>query len=155
MNFASRISATDTDDVFASPTQGKDQQLIVADLTNFLDVLLILVIFFIVSTTINYPLLPLQLPISESATITPNKYGQQTLHLSIAGNDVYRLQDTNYSLSKLNTKLATLYAENPERVVIVYADQTTLFGDFMKVVDLTKSVGFRRIEHCQQKEISI
>ena len=143
---------------FQMPKHGKNQQLNIADLTNFLDVLLILVIFFIVSTTLNHPLLPLKLPETESAVIDQSKYRRETLYLSIQEKNSYRLQNKNYNYLSLRIKLKDLFTENPSRKIILYADQDVSFGDFIRLVDLFKTIGFEEVNIASEplkKEVNL
>ena len=113
------------------------------DLTAMVDVVFLLIIFFMVSTTFITleSGLPVDLPQAQTAvaqatdlpTVTVTRDG----HIYLAGSEIAE--------HELVSALQGLLADSPSATVILRADQSIEFGLPVRVMDLIKQAGAQRI----------
>ena len=119
------------------------------DITPLIDVVLLLVIFFMLTTTfIGAPAIKVNLPTSSAkeiskeqkeVKITVTKDGKIYVDPRTGGSkDPISLKE----LEKLLTKVAR---ENRDTMVIVRADENTTHGNVVTVMDLAKNSGLNRL----------
>ena len=116
--------------------QSSDQQI---DLTPMLDVVFIMLIFFIVTATfIKLPGVDVNNSQSENAiTRKPN------MIVAITGNNEIWINREQVSEKFLRTKIALLYSDNPNGELIIQADERANIGKIVKVADAAKEVGVK------------
>ncbi len=111
------------------------------DLTPMIDVVFLLLIFFMLTSIFGRPMLPLNLPESETGNIAEEPglsvtlLQDGTLHLD---NEPIRREDLAAALSKA-------FEGAPNRELSLRADQGVLFGEVVKVMDLSKKGGAEEI----------
>ncbi len=109
------------------------------NITPLLDVILMLLIFFMISTSFVFqPGMMIKLPPSESSQTTTPK-GAQVLITS--ENEIYfeRLRTT---LDEIQERM-TDYPD--KRILLIKADQSVSHGTVVKVMDRAKLAGFQRL----------
>lgn len=121
------------------------------DLTPLIDVVFLLLIFFLITTTfvrryetvvtINLPegQGEVMLRESQNLTIFIDREGLFTLHGPLA-NDSDAVDYDN-----LTTELEAIYANNPALGVFIRADRDVDYGAFMDVLLLAKEIGFGQV----------
>lgn len=102
------------------------------DLTPLIDVVFMLLIFFIMTTTFNKPILDIILPSSEQAE--SNTVKEEELLLSIDKEGMYHYKDTLLSAEEVQI----LLVENTELLLNLFVDKEAPFEAFVTVVDMAK-----------------
>ncbi len=127
-------------------------QLIIVSL---IDILAILLIFFIVSTTFrkDQPRLQINLPESQSAeTVAAEK--REPLLLRVKSAEEISLGSQPVALDSLAEALIAAKAKEPDRSIALQADRDAPFGVVVKVLDALKSAGIKNIPAFTQPEPS-
>lgn len=101
------------------------------DLTPLIDVIFMLLIFFIMTTTFSRPVLDIILPSAEtSSTSSTNK--EQVISIKADGSMHYEGRQIDV------TEIEAVLDERPEALLNLYVDQKAPFDAFVKVVDVAK-----------------
>ena len=110
--------------------------------TSLIDVMFLLLIFFMVSSTFkNQPAIDLSLPRSSSAldtTVTPT-----VVYLTRDGR--LFLDDEQVDPDTLEDRLRRLQAASGEDRIVLRADEHAEHGAVVELIDLIKQSGFRRV----------
>jgi biopolymer transport protein ExbD len=101
------------------------------DLTPLIDVIFMLLVFFIMTTTFSRPVLDILLPTSETAEASNNRQ-EQIVSIKADGTLHYDGRQIEKS------ELAGILDEKPEALLNLYVDQKTPFEAFVGVVDIAK-----------------
>ena len=122
-------------------------------IVSLIDILAILLIFFIVTTTFrkNLPQLQINLPESKSAEQAPAEKDEPVV-LSVKSADEISLDGKPVTLDLLADALKTVRAEAPARPIAMQADREAPFGVVVKVLDALKDAGIKNIPAFTQPE---
>ena len=122
-------------------------------IVSLIDILAILLIFFIVTTTfrINQPQLQINLPESKSAEQAPAE-DNQPLVLRVKSAEEITLDEKPVTLESLAASLKTLRDQAPQRPMAMQADRETPFGVVVKVLDALREAGVKNIPAFSQPE---
>lgn len=102
------------------------------DLTPVIDVIFMLLIFFIMTTTFSKPVLDIVLPASETAADAGRKSAELVISVKADGTLYY--QDRQLTQQELTSVLET----RPEALLNVYVDEKAPFEAFVSVIDIAK-----------------
>ena len=116
-----------------------DEELVV-NITSLIDVIFILLIFFMVSTQFKRSSLPLDLPRSEDATQERNT----TKVLAVTA-DSMELDGDKITLEALENVLAALYAREPELALSLECERTVEFERIVQILTKIQAAGISRI----------
>ena len=117
----------------------REEELVV-NITSLIDVIFILLIFFMVSTQFKRSSLPLDLPQSEDTTQEQNT----TKVLAVTANAI-ELDGSAITLETLQATLATLYEQNPELALSLECERTVDFERIVQILTKIQAVGISRI----------
>jgi biopolymer transport protein ExbD len=118
------------------------------NVTSLIDVLFLLLIFFMVSSTFRqHPAIKLELP--EAAVAEPSRTDALTLTIS-ADRRLY-LQGEEIELGALRDRLRTALADQPDLVVVLQADRKVDYGLVIEAIDLAKQAGVRKLSAFTEK----
>lgn len=117
----------------------REEELVV-NITSLIDVIFILLIFFMVSTQFKRSSLPLDLPQSEDTTQEQNT----TKVLAVTANTI-ELDGNAVTLETLQATLAALYEQNPELVLSLECERTVDFERIVQILTKIQAVGISRI----------
>ena len=122
-------------------------------IVSLIDILAILLIFFIVTTTfrINQPQLQINLPESKSAEQAPAE-NNQPLVLRVKSAEEITLDEKPVTLESLAASLKTLRDQAPRRPIAMQADREAPFGVVVKVLDALREAGVKNIPAFTQPE---
>jgi biopolymer transport protein ExbD len=122
-------------------------------IVSLIDILAILLIFFIVTTTfrINQPQLQIDLPESKSAEQAPAE-DNQPLVLRVKSAEEITLDEKPVTLESLAASLKTLRDQAPQRPIAMQADREAPFGVVVKVLDALREAGVKNIPAFTQPE---
>ncbi len=128
----------------------KERKKISINITSLIDVLFILLIFFMVSSTfLEQPGMKLQLPKAKSASI------QRVKNLAIfidAQQQIY-LNDKPYALDNLEEALQKHVTGHKPPTLILKADKTVPHGLVVQVMDLVKQAGIKKLVIATEVEL--
>ncbi|WP_225073819.1 biopolymer transporter ExbD [Desulfuromonas sp. CSMB_57] len=112
------------------------------DLTPMLDVVFLLLIFFLLTSIFARPLLPLDLPEAASGQVLQ----EPEISLSIQRDGTLDLNGDRVIREELAEKLAVLLsARTRERDVSLRSDRGVPFGQVVEIMDLAKQAGAENI----------
>lgn len=125
-------------------TRKKRQPSII--ILSLIDILAILLIFFIVTTTFRktQPQLQINLPDSKTAELAPADQIEPLL-LQVKAEDEIMLDGKEITLDVLAAELVRLREEAPERPIAMQADREAPFGTIVGVLDALKEAGIKNI----------
>jgi len=115
---------------------------ILINITSLIDVLFLLIIFFMVSSTfVEKPGMDLELPESETSTLKEIK----DLVLQIQADETMFLNNRPVGWSDLKGSIENEYKQNPDAALILKADKDVRHGSVVRVMDIAKQVGIKRL----------
>jgi biopolymer transport protein ExbD len=113
------------------------------DLTPLVDVVFLLLIFFMLSTTfIVAPGIKVNLPTSSSTEISREK---KEVRVVMAKDDKIFVEQKLVSIEELEKYLKKAARESPEGMVIIQADERVPHGNVVEVMDVAKTSGFNKL----------
>lgn len=109
------------------------------DLTPLIDVVLLLVIFFMLTTTFTNleSRIKVNLPTSDFATVEPSK----NITVTITENNTIYFNGKLIDPLKITENVATELKNDPKKMVVLEADKNVLHGKVISVMDLIKKGG--------------
>lgn len=114
------------------------------NITSLIDVVLLLLIFFMISTTfVTQPGIRIDLPKAQK-TVKNVAQERNTIIIS-ADNRIYLNRQEIADLEELRAALRELKAQQTSELIIIKADQNVAHGIVVSVMDLAKTSGFSRI----------
>jgi len=112
------------------------------NITSLIDVLFLLLIFFMVSSTfLDEPGMELSLPEAESAEAGEKK--EFALYISPKGE--YRLNNSSVHKDSLQTKLKHILRKLNDETLVVKADAATAHKDVVKAMDSARLAGIKKL----------
>jgi biopolymer transport protein ExbD len=111
------------------------------DLTPMIDVVFLLLIFFMLTSIFAKPMLPLNLPKAETGQVAE----EPKVTISLLQDGTMRLDDQPVELAGLTAALAVRFGQSASRELSLRADQGVPFGQVVKVMDLAKQAGAEEI----------
>lgn len=116
---------------------------VLLDLTPLIDVVFLLLIFFMVSTTFVQDAagLKIDLPRSDNRDAIDAK---QDVSIRVAADGGVFVDDAGVTLESLREHLAAAAKKNPETMVVLEADQAVDHGRVVEVLDLARDLGLTR-----------
>lgn len=114
-------------------------------IVSLIDILAILLIFVIVTTTFrrDQPEVVIKLPESSTAVAAPNPADPAVL--SITADERLFLDQRQVELGNLKTALQEMLATAPQRPLALNADTKAPFGLIIKVLDVLKEAGVKNL----------
>ena len=113
------------------------------DLTSMVDVVFLLLIFFMISTTfVESPGIDVSLPQSSTGAVekTPKE-----VRVSVTSDGTIYYQDKALSLMELAASLAELRGSAHEITFLLMADKDARHGTVVEVMDLARETGFGKL----------
>lgn len=126
----------------------KKSRGLIINVTSLIDVMFLLLIFFMVTSTFkDQPAINLVLPRSSTATETVSM--PTILYLTAEG-QVY-LNDTLMTPEELGKELERLHTTTGDDRMVMSADQEADHGDVVELIDIIKNSGFTRVSISARK----
>ena len=121
---------------FTSHKRRRNPSVIIVSL---IDVLLVVMIFLMVTTTFKKPQPALKLALPESRQAQPGAADTKPLVITIATNAPYfYLAETPVTIERLQKELLAAVKLDPQVKVAIRADKKSPFGEVVKVIDAAK-----------------
>lgn len=116
------------------------------NIVSLIDILAILLIFFIVTTTFKKTQPQFEINLPESNTSTPSEEVEKDpLVLVVKGADAIALDGTPLKIDELAARLREARGKNPDRPIAMQADEQASFGLIVQVLDALKEAGVKNI----------
>ena len=122
--------------------RAKNKRTVVLNVTSLIDVLFLLLIFFMISTTfLSTPAIKLELPEAKHA----DAVRQQPLVVYVDEDGTLYLNDEPINAARLPAALKDKLMENDDKAVILKADSRVSHGSVVEIMDIVKGAGARRL----------
>lgn len=119
-------------------------------ITSLIDIIFILLIFFMISSTFIRPATHVRLPVSATREEAPD---QNMITITLTEDDSLYLEKDKVSFENFQTELLDRISTNSNEVVaLFYGDSGISFEKFMVVMDILKSSGIRGIAISHKEE---
>jgi biopolymer transport protein ExbD len=119
------------------------QTLSEINVTPLLDLAFVLLIIFMITTPLIENSIDLVVPSSSTAKTSLNP--SEVLTISIDKNDAMKLNNEVLTAADLESRLATLHAENPSTAVMVRPDRDLAVQKFVSVMDILRRTGIAKV----------
>jgi biopolymer transport protein ExbD len=118
------------------------------DMTPLIDIVFQLLLFFILTSAMLQPSLPLDLPGSPQK----NEGTEADMVISIDAEGRIFLNDTPASLETVEPAIAALVREKPAAAVILRGDKLVQYGSFFEVLDMIRNAGIKTLSLAYEEE---
>lgn len=113
-----------------------------------IDIMLMLLIFFMLTTNfVTYTSHNIDLPDSRTATVLKDK----ELKIFVTPDHKIFLNDTPVTMESLPGLLKPILAKDPDKTVILRADEKTQLGYTVGIIDIVKEAGGKRLSVTTEK----
>lgn len=127
----------------------KKRRKVIINITSLIDVLFLLLIFFMISSTfVEQPGMKLELPESKSSTTEKIK----ELILEINADQSMKLNQEPVTMENLEQRFKDLLRSLEEKSLVLKADKNVPHGTVVKVMDLAKLSGLEKLIIATQVE---
>ena len=136
---------------FRCPRRNKRLADSLLDLTPLIDVVFLLLIFFLITTTFvrnQESLVPINLPQGPSEVITPE---EEQLSILVDQQGSFYLSTSDDERGHpvddvaLENELRTIFQTNPDLIIFLRGDRAVDYGRIMDVFLLARQIGFERV----------
>ena len=115
----------------------KEKNFVSINITSLIDVVFMLVIFFMLSSSFNKSSIPISLPSSENSIQSSDT---ESIRVTISKEKIIFLNDSITSIKNLSTESQKLLTSLGTRNAVLYSDENVSLGFMISVIDeLTKS----------------
>ena len=120
-------------------TRGKTSRAATVPMTSLMDVIFLLLCFFVTSSVFSQweTEIQISLPTAKSATVPGRLPGQVILNVSEEGK--VSVNGINLTLDEVTTRLGRIAKIYPGQPVIIRADKATAYDSLMQVIDACRS----------------
>jgi biopolymer transport protein ExbD len=130
-------------------SRGKTDKTIDVNLTPLIDVVFLLLIFFMVSTSFVFTnSLKVNLPKAKGDTVDIKK----NVNIVITKEDKISIDGKVISKTRLLEKLKILNKKHPNATIVLQADADSKHGDVVYVMDKSKKAGFKKFAIAAEDE---
>jgi biopolymer transport protein ExbD len=120
----------------------KKKRRVLINITSLIDVMFLLLIFFMVTSTfLDQPGMKLELPSAESAEVAR----VEKLVLYISSDDEVVFNDQSIALDDLEETMRAALSEIEDRTLVLNADKAVQHGTVIRVMDIAKKLGLERL----------
>lgn len=115
----------------------KEKNFVSINITSLIDVVFMLVIFFMLSSSFNKSSIPISLPSSENSIQSSDT---ESIRVTISKEKIIFLNDSITSIKNLSNESQKLLTSSGTRNAVLYSDENVSLGFMISVIDeLTKS----------------
>lgn len=120
----------------------REEEDAAVDMTPMLDIVFIMLIFFIVTTSF---VKEAGIEVNKPKAAQASKQKNANIFIAINARGEVHMDKSVVDIERVSAKLESLLAEQPTDVVIIQADKEAKHGIVVKVMDAIKSTGVSRI----------
>jgi biopolymer transport protein ExbD len=122
--------------------RAKHKRSVILNVTSLVDVLFLLLIFFMVSTTfVSTPAIKLELPKAKNA----DAVRQDPLIVYVDMNGNIFINDEPVDMALFEAAIQAKLEEHDEKAVVLKADSRVSHGNVVEIMDVLKGAGTRRL----------
>ena len=115
----------------------KEKNFVSINITSLIDVVFMLVVFFMLSSSFNKSSIPISLPSSENSIQSSDN---ESIRVTISKEKIIFLNDNITSIKNLSSESQKLLTSLGTRNAVLYSDENVSLGFMISVIDeLTKS----------------
>lgn len=115
----------------------KEKNFVSINITSLIDVVFMLVVFFMLSSSFNKSSIPISLPSSENSIQSSDT---ESIRVTISKEKIIFLNDSITSIKNLSSESQKLLTSSGTRNAVLYSDENVSLGFMISVIDeLTKS----------------
>ncbi|MBA7639611.1 Tol-Pal system protein TolR [subsurface metagenome] len=118
------------------------------DLTPLLDMVFLLLIFFLLTSFLVLPSIPVALPEAETAEV----HEKPDISITIKSDGSLQFNGKPVSDDKLQRSLKRIYTFGQPKEVIIQSDKEVPFGRVIEVMDISKKSGARNISFLVERK---
>jgi biopolymer transport protein TolR len=107
------------------------------NVTPFIDVMLVLLIIFMVTTPLMQSGIGVNLPTAE----TDNAPAEEGLRLTVTPDKYISLENSLVNINLLENRLKEYFLNRPKKIVFLQADKDIPYGFVIEVIDVVKKAG--------------
>ncbi len=111
------------------------------DMTPLIDMVFLLLIFFLLTSFLALPSIPVDLPEAETAQLNE----KPEVSITIRKDGILLLNGKIITEGKLKSSLKRIYAFQRSKEVIIQSDKEVQFGRIVAIMDISKKAGARNI----------
>jgi len=127
---------------------GKDRYQIQAPLTSLIDIVFLLLIYFLLTTNfIVEEGIKIKLPTAKASA--PQVKQEITIFVDKQGTAF--IADTEISIDTLYSRIKEMIGTDSDRMVIIKADKTVILNKVVRVMDIAKAAGASRLSLATEK----
>jgi len=120
----------------------KKKRRVLINITSLIDVMFLLLIFFMVTSTfLDRPGMKLELPSAESAEVAR----VEKLVLYISSDDEVVFNDQSVALDDLEETMLAALSDIEDRTLVLNADKAVQHGTVIRVMDIAKKIGLEKL----------
>ena len=124
-------------------TRSKRRGLTDINLTPLVDIVFILLIFFLITSTfVQSPGIDVNLPKANSSAETTEA---QSIVITVTENGQLVYGGEEMDIGALQDTLGKIFKDTPDRQVVIQADEETDHGAVVEAMDAARGAGFRRL----------
>ncbi|MBE8167376.1 MAG: biopolymer transporter ExbD [Shewanella sp.] len=112
------------------------------DMTPMLDIVFIMLIFFIVTTSF---IKPSGLEYNKPEASTNTKVKNANIFIGVSSTGVIKMENRQVDIERVTANVERMLAESPEAAVLIEADKKAEHGIVVKVLDNVKKAGVDKI----------
>ena len=112
------------------------------ELVSLIDIIFILLVFFMISSSFLRPVIRLKLPISATKEKEPKK---KKIKITLSATGKLFVDKKKTTFQKLSDLLITQVEKNPKIVVIFWGDEDISYKKFIHLMDIVKKSGVKNI----------
>lgn len=110
-------------------------------ITSLIDIIFMLVIFFMISSTFDKTAVPVSLPASSTSTNAP----VHTLGVTVDRTGVVYVNDHAVSDSELSSEIRSALSKESNKNAVLYSDEAVPLGKIVKIMDAMNSGGVENV----------
>lgn len=111
------------------------------NITSLIDIIFILLVFFMVSSTFLQPVIQIRLPVAATREEQP----RERLHVYVSEALEVFVEKEEVSVEVMQEKAAEAVAENPDLAVLLFCDKTLIFEHVVQIMDALKLAGVKHV----------
>ncbi len=111
------------------------------NVTPFIDVMLVLLVIFMVTTPLMQSGIGVKLPAAE----TDDAPAEEGLRLTITPDKYVHMENSLININLLERRLQEYFRNKPKKIVFLQADETLPFGFVVQIMDIAKKAGVETV----------
>ena len=120
----------------------KEKNFVSINITSLIDVVFMLVIFFMLSSSFNKSSIPISLPSSENSIQSSDT---ESIRVTISKEKIIFLNDSITSIKNLSSESQKLLTSLGTRNAVLYSDENVSLGFMISVIDELRKSGIENV----------